>query len=267
MASQKVFVSLMGGLGNQLFQYAAGLAFMDNSGTKSLYLLPAAKHEHSSTDYRPLMHRGAMSDQPTGPLATFSNGGSFQPWTPKAPGLLQPTQLLLHGYFQFLPAIAQQVATIATDLLVSFSDLRANLRSKYSIEHGSQSAFLHVRRGDYLKHQGHWILPISYYLEAIASLPKSTRIFIISDDPAWCAAQEEFQDKRFLIADEPSEITSLALMSLCGGGAIIANSTFSWWGAILAMAAAPDCPVFYPSIWFGAEIPYLFPSNWICLDV
>jgi hypothetical protein len=63
------------------------------------------------------------------------------------------------------------------------------------------------------------------------------------------------------IVDEPDELDGLALMSLCHGGAIIANSTFSWWGAMLGAYPA-KATVVYPSKWLQGNKPDLFPPQW-----
>ena len=64
---------------------------------------------------------------------------------------------------------------------------------------------------------------------------------------------------RDIVVYEENELDALALMSLIKAGAIIANSTFSWWAAILS-----DTPyVIYPKKWIAQKIENLFPSNWI----
>jgi hypothetical protein len=63
------------------------------------------------------------------------------------------------------------------------------------------------------------------------------------------------------IADEPDELNGLALMSLCRGGAIIGNSTYSWWGAMLGAEPA-GAQIIYPTLWFSDAKPALFPSHW-----
>ena len=94
----------------------------------------------------------------------------------------------------------------------------------------------------------------TYYAEALATMQVS-RWLILSDDIAWC--KENFNLE---VVDEPDELMGLALMSLCHGGAIIANSTYSWWGAMLIKA-----PVIYPKRWLQNTVPLIFPSHWLPL--
>ena len=58
-----------------------------------------------------------------------------------------------------------------------------------------------------------------------------------------------------------NELHTLYCMIKCKGGAVISNSTFSWWGAILG----ENNKVVYPKNWYGDAKPTLFPEGWICL--
>ena len=87
-------------------------------------------------------------------------------------------------------------------------------------------------------------------------------VLIFSDDPDWCSKQELFADDRFLVAEGNSPYVDMCLMSLCEGH-IIANSSFSWWGAWLADSKM----VVAPSIWFGPnnshlDIKDLYLDHW-----
>jgi hypothetical protein len=126
---------------------------------------------------------------------------------------------------------------------------------------------VHVRRGDYveLEKEGFWNLGADYYRPALQRIRTAAaggpqRILLLSDDLAWCSQQPWITEEGFEAADEPDELTALALMSMCGGGAVIANSTFSWWGAYLSAAST----VVYPSLWLKDWAPELFPAGWIC---
>ena len=106
---------------------------------------------------------------------------------------------------------------------------------------------LHIRRGDYVSNPNHPIQSISYYKKSLSKLP-DLPVIVFSDDPDWCSEQEFFEDDRFMIAENNSTDCDLCLMSLCKYH-IIANSSFSWWGAWLAKSER----VFAPQNWFGAQ--------------
>jgi hypothetical protein len=118
----------------------------------------------------------------------------------------------------------------------------------------------HIRLGDYKNLAHHQIPVIPYYELCLNQVPKNTTVLLFSDEPHLCAQWFEGQcQKRFLnykIVQE-DEIPSLFLMSQCWGGAIVANSTFSWWGAFFAKQAHPNetnYKAYYPSVW-GQGLP------------
>ena len=109
---------------------------------------------------------------------------------------------------------------------------------------------LHIRRTDYAKYQHHPIQPISYYQEALEYFDKDRNVIIFSDDPLWCHDEGTFADDRFLIS-ENDHLLDLAMMRLCSDF-IIANSSFSWWGAW--MSTNENKKVIAPKNWFGPPL-------------
>lgn len=98
----------------------------------------------------------------------------------------------------------------------------------------SSGYFVHIRRGDFLNDPLHdlHLFENGYYDRAIqhfANIP-SKKMFVCSNDLAWCKQQSMFVDS--ILVDE-DEILTLWLMSLCKFGGIAANSTYSWWGLYL----------------------------------
>ena len=169
---------------------------------------------------------------------------------------------ILQGYFQYLPAIHRVLPTLCRETTEFLSPQRDSLRKKYGVQNLTSVGYMHIRRGDYLTApQGlHWVQPIHYYMDAWSRCREVSRWFILSDDVAWCKEQPFF--RQFEIVDEPDELSGLALMSLCHGAAILANSTYSWWGAMLGASQA-GAPVVYPSRWYEDRQPTLFPAAWI----
>ena len=121
---------------------------------------------------------------------------------------------------------------------------------------------LHIRRTDYIKNPNHTALGLDYYQKALEQFDDEP-VLIFSDDPEWCNQQELFSSDRFLIAEGNSNYVDLCLMTLCSGH-IIANSSFSWWGAWLAT----NNKVVSPSGWFAEsdnehiDTKDLIPETW-----
>ena len=146
--------------------------------------------------------------------------------------------------------------------------------------------FLHVRRGDAIgKEHYHPVAPMSYYVEALKRFDNDTPCFVFSDDIDWCKSQELFKSDRFLFNDNIERYdyqsmdgsgsmqytllphVDLCLMSLCSG-AIIVNSSFSWWGAWLQNNRGK---VIASKPWFGPSASDLdtsdvVPDHWEIID-
>ena len=152
----------------------------------------------------------------------------------------------------------------------------------------SDPIFLHVRQSDNIgREQYHPILPISFFEEALSQWSEDTPCFVFTDDIDWCKQQTFFDQDRFLFNESNGRYSyktidgtgqmqntllpqvDLCLMSLCSG-AIIANSSFSWWGAWLqgdrGKVIAPN-----PEKWFGSAMEHLdtsdiVPERWVIQD-
>ena len=102
-----------------------------------------------------------------------------------------------------------------------------------------QMAALHLRRGDYARQkkgldesgQG-WLLPISYYHDALAEIPGDVGLAVFSDDPNWAAHQ--FSHRKCWISRGNPAVVDMFLIAQCRWN-VIANSSFSWWAAWLNM--------------------------------
>lgn len=122
--------------------------------------------------------------------------------------------------------------------------------------------FVGVRRGDYLwpeRINFHGVMPVEYYREAISLMPPGTEYICVSDDSEWCL------DNLALDAIRIHPAIDIRMMSSCEH-AIIANSTFHWWGAWLG----PDRrgKVVAPKKWFATDVPGMediVPDRWIKL--
>lgn len=92
-----------------------------------------------------------------------------------------------------------------------------------------------VRRGDFATDPNHYLLPLEYYTGAINRFFSTKEIIVFSDDIPWCKQHFIIPGKRIIFAEKQNAIEQLSLMSLFSNF-IIANSTFSWWGAYLSKA-------------------------------
>lgn len=124
---------------------------------------------------------------------------------------------------------------------------------------------LHIRRGDYVQNPNHPVQTLEYYDEALGYFNSELPVLIFSDNPEWCKEQNLFESDRFLISETNSTNIDLCLMSMCKYH-IIANSSFSWWGAWLAKSEKTVAP----KNWFGGDCSKnntkdLYLSNWIVL--
>ena len=129
------------------------------------------------------------------------------------------------------------------------------------------SVCIHIRRGDYVSDpvtlERHGVLPLTYYDTAVRLLTEEVPnpyFFIFSDEPEWAKAHLKLQHPAIIIDKNSAESSfkDLWLMSCCKHH-IIANSTFSWWGAWLSQH--PQQIVYAPKQWFTGSGSYAEPVN------
>jgi hypothetical protein len=147
------------------------------------------------------------------------------------------------------------------------------LKIKELKEAGFAPVSLHIRRGDYVtnKHAAahHGVLQLDYYYKAIEEIQKkeskNIQLFVFSDDINW--AKQHLQTKditiNYVSSPDIQEYEELVLMSNCSHH-IIANSSFSWWGAWLNPSASKV--VVGPKQWIQShtvDTTNATPSDWI----
>jgi hypothetical protein len=258
-ADSQIVSVLGGGLGNMLFQTAAAKA-MSLKFNKTLLLNPN--------------HTGVLHKLPTAytkdifrniPVLSTSLEGVTVPedsFTYK-PLNLPNDNVILTGYFQS-PRYFKEYKSEILEMFKPTEEIISQLQSKYPILKENVVS-IHVRRGDYVNLSNHhYNLQLSYYQNAISYF-KGHTFLVFSDDIDWC--KEQFKGPNFTFAENDSDILDLYLMSLCKHN-IMANSTFSWWGAYLNQNS--NKKVVYPNKWFGPANSSLstcdlFPEEWICL--
>ena len=174
--------------------------------------------------------------------------------------------IYVEGYFQ-----SEMYFKSHRELLLSELKFSCDLSSQkiYNEILNNQYCSVHIRRGDYTNKTNlkiHGVLDLSYYNKAINFLKaKGFKNFIIfSDDIEWCKNHFKINGLNIVFSDFGlNNIQELNLMSRCNSN-IIANSTFSWWGAWLNMNNKKF--VIAPKKWFSNDTPSdIVPQNWICL--
>jgi hypothetical protein len=265
-----IILRLRGGLGNQLFQYAAGKSLAQFHHT-SLKLDLYFYRTHSNRKFelenfnipielasREEVHRFTGSN----PVTRFLNKRENYLRCPEVftqPyyhfyddffGL--PGNLYVSGYFQSEKYFKQSGAeirnwyTAARPLDHVNEKLAEEMRSTASVA-------IHVRRGDYTNQYASFFgtVPDEYYQRAIQEIQTrvaNAKFIVFSDDIAWCKKNLSLHQPVFVEHNKGADsYKDLVLMSHCKHN-IIANSTFSWWGAWLNKN--PDKVVIAPKVWF-----------------
>ncbi len=157
-----------------------------------------------------------------------------------------PDHVSLQGYFQsekYFKHIEEEIR----DDFIFHSEI--SKPCKEMIEGVENPIALHVRRTDYINNsENHFNLPVEYYKAALDHFDSDRNVIVFSDDSGWCHNEPLFSDDRFIISDNEDNRVDLCLMSMCSDF-IIANSSYSWWGAWLS--SNPNKKVIAPVQWFG----------------
>ena len=283
-AGAPVVVKLMGGLGNQMFQYAAGLALarknqaplrLDLTFLQERTPRPDITPRQYALDMFPL-HPGCelITDAAAVPAGLKRIAERHFHYDPAVTEL--PAGVHLEGYWQspryFEPIETElrQHFTLAPQLGAAATALAERIKA-------TEAVCLHVRRGD-MVHDArtasvHGSCAVAYYRTAcdvIARQVPAAHFFIFSDDPHWCESQDLTRGRTHTVVSEDGAAgdprVDLCLMRLCRHF-ITANSTFSWWAAFLGGAAGKT--VIVPDPWFtdpSMDISDLFPQDWIRLS-
>ena len=250
----------LGRLGNQMFQVASlrGIASKNNFN----YAIPPSKNKNEWTDHQmfmpftlegvnPLNIQFIDFDRPQVEEASFSFDEKLFNDCPDWVSLVGFFQS--EKYFKHIEDTVHSMFAFRPEILEPCQSMINGVEKPVS---------LHIRRGDYLtNYKNHHNLGLDYYAKALEHF-KDNQIVIFSDDPAWCKQQELFKDDdRFLVSEENNQYMDMCLMSLCVGH-IIANSSFSWWGAWLSKSK----DVIAPSKWFGPDKQHLETKDLYCED-
>lgn len=271
---------LKGGLGNQLFQIMATIAYCIKH--KVPFIL-----QHSTADGdRPTYWKtffdtlqNYTTSKQNFPDADPADVSRFLHLFPKYhepefaySEIPKYEKLMLHGYFQ-----SYKYFDISKDQLFDLIDVKLKqlcARTEYlELFDNPVMISIHFRLGDYKRNPDyHPILPLDYYINALSQIavPCKALVFCEQEDNEVVNGHIEVLRKTFehisfaKVSDDIPDWKQIILMSCCNVH-IIANSSFSWWGAYLNKSK--NKTVFHPDVWFGPTVKNsvsdLFPSEWI----
>ena len=278
---------MFGGTGNQLFQYSAGRSLADKLGcdlaidTRYLKKLNRANCMPHFANAR-YLENSSLPPFKRDNLLKYANW-RLLPSKPNfhresAPGfnpdlLRQPAGTYLHGYWQSERYFKDISDKLRNDLTFTTSLTGANADMASMIGSSANPVGVHFRRSDYLGIDAFADCPGDYYASALDHVAVNSRplppptCFVFSDDPDWVAKNVSLGFETVLVDINSIENGhfDLHLQSLCRHN-IIANSTFSWWGAWLN--PNPDKIVVGPAKWFkndNLENPDIYPDDWVAL--
>ena len=265
LLSKGVTVVLRGGLGNQLFGWAAGFASSERSGlelnlayrkTRSskegvsargfelgcFHGIPGTKISFSPR--RTFLLGGGVS---TATLITEEPAGEFDR---RVKYVSQGT--VLDGYFQdprYFSDFTSQIRSILQGSFVHRDDISGINKS-----FGEEWVDVHVRRGDYTNLNKIYHLPgEEYYAEALSKLETETsdpNIVVFSDDPE--AARTLVPNAKHFVGPSDLKTPGDSLMLMAMAPMLVgANSTFSWWAAFLNSNQRRQ--IFFPKLWLRSE--------------
>ena len=269
-----------GRFGNQMFQYAATRGIAAKHGYE--WCIPPGPKEDEEFNDEENQHKLFMAFKMSGVFGKRTVNGKRvhgsrvemfpAPYQKEGSFTFDqelfdtcPDNVNLYGYFQSEKYFKHIEDEIRQDF--TWRDDVRNLCQDLFDSIGGIAISLHIRRTDHLvKPTYHPVLPLSYYEEALSKFPSDIPVLIFSDEPAWCHEQELFmKDDRFMVSDSGDNITDMCLMSMCQYQ-IMANSTYSWWGAWLSNSR----DVIAPKLWFGPDgqdPKDVYVDRWKYLDV
>ena len=226
-----------GRIGNCLFQISSAIGHAERVGTSYQFpLWPSAHYFSLGNCFSNNLLKLPIYQEPE---------FSYRP-------LPHQINLNLHGYFQ-----SEKYFSHCSD------KIRQLLAPSQPVE-PIHAISLHVRRTDYLTLEGCFAqLGMDYYQAALEQLP-DLPVLVFSDDLPWC--RQHFIGDRFSFSEGHTPEVDLHRMSFCTHH-VIANSSFSWWGAWLNPNLAKR--VIAPSQWFGPKLvpthdtKDLIPESWI----
>lgn len=256
-------IRLSGGLGNQLFQAAYGLALRDRLGEDVELDLGWYDQSHgrplgSFERYR--LGELGFSALPVRTSLLQRRGSGFGK-------LLNLANLQLHsrmgfalgpvlhvGYWQSEDHFADAIEEVAGSFSLPAPTSDGGRRTEAMIRRSERPVSVHVRRGDYLNTDSLAVCTPLYYRAALERVGHDADVFFFSDDIDYCKAEFSDLEQVTFVDDTVSDLEDMALMSACSAH-VIANSTFSWWAAWFGERQSTSTrQVIAPEPWFNLDL-------------
>ncbi len=246
-------LGINGRLGNQMFQYAALKGIARNRNFK--FCIPKDNHE-LFTCFK--LNKDVNIKEKINLSRFNEKKSSFD--TKLFNDIDDNTDL--YGYFQTEKYFKNIENEIRKDFIFKDEIYEKSIEFIKNIN-SENICSIHIRRGDYLNLQHfHGLCTPEYYLKCISNYKdnKTWKFLIFSDDIKWC--RQRFIHERYIFSENNSNFVDLCLMSMCKHN-IIANSSFSWWGAWLN--TNKDKKVYAPAKWYNANIDTqdLYCEDWV----
>lgn len=284
-----ILTHLMGGLGNQMFQYAFGKALAESNNTDHQLDLTSLERDtqrqfqldglnitskvatHDTIQHytqRPWLFKILEKAKLRNPTQVIEKNADWFQYYPRY--LTKSKTLFLKGYWQAHQYMAFANAVVQKEFTFKHppsSEFETYLKTASS----TASVSLHIRRGDYVNHSLfnslHGEEGDAYYKKSINFIAEKVidpHFFIFSDDPEWVQTHFKLHDNKITYinqTDPKKAYEDLRLMSTCQHN-IIANSSFSWWGAYLNRNSHKI--VVAPHRWINSPLPTqdLIPPTW-----
>lgn len=287
-----IIIKLTGGLGNQMFQYALGLVCIENNLGQVKLDISGYEHvaKHTPDTLRQFDLGAFQISIPVAtkseivhikyPLGIISKGYRFivkkvfrkyfMDYHPEIFTDINGNKYF-DGFFQSEKYFSKMAPKVRKEFTLQKSFIDEDTLKFTALINQSDSISLHIRRGDVANNpttnKYHGLCPISYYKTAMKFMSEKAphhHFFIFSDDIAW--VKENLQipfPHTYVSGNGLMSQQELHLMSKCKHN-IIANSTFSWWGAWLNQN--PDKIVIAPKKWTNKipdPHPNIIPETWI----
>lgn len=254
-----IVTALQGGLGNQLFQWAIAENLANIHNTEmSFDISYYANQTHRKFElykFEKIMINIAQDEILQSSNLNIINESQVSDFKIN---YSDPTYL--YGYWQNENFFKYSEIIIKNKLKIP-DNLESYINNKFPVLKDN-TVSMHLRRTDYLKLSDfHYNQSLDYYYNAFDIFnDKDINVLIFSDDIHWCKENIKFNNTYYIEGED--NLTDLYIMSKCKNN-IIANSTFSWWGAWLNDNF--NKKIICPKNWFGPKGPSatsIIKDNW-----